>query len=78
MAVGAEEETPGGGWLSEGFSDEIIAWFRQVGNFRSFVGRLREHRYPGLRLDAVVFPDEYHMTVYPAAVARGLVKLFEP
>lgn len=77
MAVGANEEKPGGGWLSEGFSDEIIAWFRQVANFRAFVRRLKARRYPGLRLDTVVFPDEYHMTVYPAAIARGLVKLFE-
>jgi predicted alpha/beta superfamily hydrolase len=77
MAVGSEEEKPDGGWLSEGFSDEIIAWFRQVTNFRAFVRRLKARRYPGLRLDTVILPDEYHMTVYPAAVARGLVKLFE-
>jgi predicted alpha/beta superfamily hydrolase len=77
MAIGSEEEKPGGGWLSEGFSDEIIAWFRQVANFRAFSRRLKARRYPGLRLDTVVFPDEYHMTVYPAAIARGLVKLFE-
>ena len=77
LAVGSEEEAPGGGWLSEGFSDEIIAWFRQVTNFRAFTRALRARKYPGLRLDSVVFPGEYHMTVYPAAVARGLVKLFE-
>lgn len=77
MAVGAKEERPGGGWLSEGFSDEIIAWFRQVANFRAFARRLKTRRYPGLRFDNVVFSDEYHMTVYPAAIARGLVKLFE-
>lgn len=77
LAVGSEEEAPGGGWLSEGFSDEIIAWFRQVTNFRAFTRALRARKYPSLRLDSVVFPGEYHMTVYPAAVARGLVKLFE-
>ncbi|HZP19968.1 MAG TPA: alpha/beta hydrolase-fold protein [Bauldia sp.] len=78
MAVGAEEEAPGGGWLSEDFADEVIAWFRQVTNFRAFTRRLKARRYPGLRLDTAVFPDEYHMTVYPAAVARGLVRLFAP
>jgi predicted alpha/beta superfamily hydrolase len=78
MAVGAREEAPGGGWLSEDFSDELIAWFRQVTNFRTFVRRLKSRAYPGLQLDSVVFADEYHMTVYPAAVARGLVKLFAP
>jgi hypothetical protein len=77
LAVGAKEEAPGGGWLSEGFSDEIIAWFRQVTNFRTFTRALSGRKYPSLRLDSVVFPDEYHMTVYPAAVARGLVRLFE-
>src|SRR6185295_13643228 len=40
MAVGAREEAPGGGWLSEGFSDDLIAWFRQVTNFRAFTRRL--------------------------------------
>lgn len=78
MAVGAEEQSPGSGWLNEGFSDETIAWFRQVSNFRTFVRRLRSRGYPGLRLDSVVFPGEHHMTVYPAAIARGLVRLFEP
>jgi predicted alpha/beta superfamily hydrolase len=78
MAVGGEEETPSGGdWRSEGFADEIIAWFRQVTNFRAYARRLKARKYPGLRFDAVVFRDEYHMTVYPAAIARGLVKLFE-
>ena len=77
LAVGSREQAPGGGWKSEGFSDEIIAWFRQVSNFRTFTRRLKERHYPSLRLDSHVFRDEYHMTVYPAAVARGLVKLFE-
>jgi pimeloyl-ACP methyl ester carboxylesterase len=77
MSVGAREQAPGGGWLSEGFSDEIIAWFNQVTNFRTFTRRLKSRAYPSLAFDAVVFPDEYHMTVYPAAVARGLVRLFE-
>ncbi len=76
MAVGAREEAPGGGWLSEDFSDDLIAWFRQVSNFRSFVRRLKSRGYPSLQLDSVVFADEYHMTVYPAAIARGLVRLF--
>jgi len=78
MAVGSEEQTPSGGaWQSEGFSDEIIAWFRQVTNFRAFARRLKARHYASLRLNAVVFRDEFHMTVYPAAIARGLVKLFE-
>jgi hypothetical protein len=76
MAVGAREEAPGGGWLSEGFSDELISWFRQVKNFRAFTRRLKSRQYPDLDLDSVVFPDEYHMTVYPAALARGLVSVF--
>lgn len=78
LAVGAEEQSPGAGWLNEGFPDETIAWFRQVSNFRRMVRRLRSRGYPGLRFDSVAFSGEYHMTVYPAAVARGLVKLFAP
>lgn len=76
LAVGAREEAPGGGWLSEGFSDEIIGWFRQVSNFRTFVRRLKSRGYPNLELESVIFSGEYHMTVYPAAIARGLVSLF--
>jgi hypothetical protein len=76
MSVGAREQDPGGGWLSEGFSDEIIAWFSQVTNFRTFVRRLKSRGYPNLRFDSTVFADEYHVSVYPAAVARGLVRLF--
>ena len=78
LAVGSEEERPGGGWLSENFSDEIIAGFRQVSNFRALVRQLKSRRYPGLQFESVIFPGEYHMTVYPAAVARGLVDLFTP
>jgi predicted alpha/beta superfamily hydrolase len=78
MAVGSEEQAPGGGWLSEDFSDELIAWFGMVGNVRAFARRLKARNYPSLKFDGVVFPGEYHMTVYPAAVARGLVKLFAP
>jgi hypothetical protein len=40
------------------------------------VRRLNSRRYPGLDLASVVFKDEYHMTVYPGAIARGLVSLF--
>jgi predicted alpha/beta superfamily hydrolase len=76
MAVGEREETPGGGWLNEDFPDHLIAWFRQVTNFREFTGRLQARGHPHLRLDSVIFPGEYHMTVYPAAIARGLVRLF--
>jgi predicted alpha/beta superfamily hydrolase len=78
MAVGSEEEAPGGGWLSEDFSDELIAWFAQVTNFRRFTEALAARHHPSLALDTVIFPDEYHMTVYPAAVGRGLVRLFKP
>jgi predicted alpha/beta superfamily hydrolase len=76
MAVGAREEAPGGGWLSEDFPDDLIAWFAQVTNFRTLARRLKSRSYPSLKLDTVIFEDEYHMTVYPASVARGLVSVF--
>jgi hypothetical protein len=38
--------------------------------------RLRSRHYPSLDLTHHVFEDEHHVTVFPAAVTRGLVKLY--
>ena len=76
LAVGEGEEEPGGGWKNEGFSDEAIRKVRQVSNLRRLVSRLKERAYPGLSLESSIFPDEYHLTVFPAALSRGLRQLF--
>ena len=75
LAVGSEEQTPGGGWKNEGFPDEAIAAVKQVTNFEEFTRRLTERRYQGLDFESVVFDGEYHLTVPAAAVTRGLAWL---
>jgi hypothetical protein len=42
------------------------------------VTRLAGRSYPSLALECVVFADEHHSTVVPAAVSRGLMSLFVP
>jgi predicted alpha/beta superfamily hydrolase len=76
LAVGEHEQGVGGTWLNESFSAEALRLLRQVDNFRELVGRLRSRGYPSLRLEAAILPDEYHLSVLPAAVTRGLLALF--
>lgn len=40
--------------------------------WRRFDDRLRSREYPGLVLQSTVFPGEAHISVFPAAVSRGL------
>ena len=49
---------------------------RMVELLTPFVAVLRKRNYPGLRLDCHVFEGENHMSVYPAALSRGLRSLF--
>lgn len=42
-----------------------------------FVQTLARRNYPGLRLSSHVFEGENHMSVYPAAVCRGLREVFK-
>lgn len=72
LAVGENEQAPGGGWRNEGFPDEAIRALRQVDNFRELVAALERRSRPGLTLRTAVLPDEYHLTVFPAAFGRGL------
>jgi hypothetical protein len=37
---------------------------------------LRGRKYPSLRFDSVVFPDETHGSVIPATISRGLRRVF--
>jgi predicted alpha/beta superfamily hydrolase len=76
VAVGGREQTAGGGWKNEGFPDEAIAAVRQVDNCRELCTRLDARRYPGLSLECAVLDGEYHLTVGPAAITRGLTSLF--
>lgn len=44
-----------------------------VRDLRTFEAQLRSRRYPNLRVEAAVIDDEDHLTVYPAAITRGLM-----
>lgn len=44
-----------------------------VRDLRKFEAQLRSRRYPGLRIESKVIDDEDHLTVYPAAITRGLM-----
>lgn len=43
-----------------------------LGDMQRFEGRLKAHDYPGLRVQSTVIADEDHLSVYPAAITRGL------
>jgi hypothetical protein len=47
-----------------------------VSNVYELEARLRGRSYPNLDLIFHVFPDETHMSVFPAAVSRGLTAVF--
>jgi predicted alpha/beta superfamily hydrolase len=49
---------------------------KMVSSVYEMESRLRSRGYPSLSMDFHVFPDETHMSVYPAAVSRGLVSVF--
>ena len=76
IAVGGGEQSAGSGWKNENFPDEAVAAARQVDNCRELCSRLDARRYPGLGLECVVLDGEYHLTVGPAAITRGLIWLF--
>ena len=44
-----------------------------VRDLRKFEAQLRSRRYPGLHIESKVIDDEDHLTVYPAAITRGLM-----
>jgi len=72
LAVGEKEQSPGDGWRNEGFSDDASARLRQVQNFRELVAALEGRARDGLRMKSAIVPDEYHLTVFPAAFTNGL------
>jgi len=43
-----------------------------------FVEQLHQRGYPSLELEHMVFENEHHMSVYPAALSRGLREVFKP
>jgi predicted alpha/beta superfamily hydrolase len=47
-----------------------------VDDLRRLVGRLESRNYPGLDARCVVLPDEFHVTVAPLILSRGLRHLY--
>jgi uncharacterized protein len=76
LGVGAQEQDIADVWLNERASAEALEYARLVDHVRTFEAHLQDRGYPGLRLDAVVFEGEYHFSVFPAAVTRGLLALY--
>lgn len=62
-----EYETPGRGPRHMNSVD-------MVGDTRTFASKLESRRYPGLRLQVEVIPDEDHLTIFPRMVTRGLLR----
>jgi predicted alpha/beta superfamily hydrolase len=48
-----------------------------VDDLARFVDALRRRGYPSLELEAIVFPDEYHVTVPGTVLSHGLRHTFE-
>ncbi len=72
LAVGENEQAPGGGWRNEGFSDEVLEKLRHLQNFHELIAALRGRTRHGLRMQSAVVPNEYHLTVFPSAFGAGL------
>ena len=49
---------------------------RMVSSLYEMEAVLRARGYPGLRMSMEVFPGETHMSVFPAAVSRGVSQVF--
>jgi predicted alpha/beta superfamily hydrolase len=49
---------------------------RFVSNLYELEARLRQRAYPSLDMSFHVFPDDTHMSVFPAAFSRGLTAVF--
>lgn len=64
-------------FLSAGGHEEAMdAPSRFVSNVYELDARVRSRRHSNLNLRFHVFPDETHMSVFPAALSRGLVEVF--
>lgn len=67
LAIGGDETTPFPDDEPRGNSS-----YDMVGDMARFEAQLRQHRYQGLRVTSAILPDEGHLSVYPAAITRGL------
>lgn len=75
-AVGELEEVLDRRWPPELETEEGLPVARMVSYLKELTDRLGSRGYASLALESVVFPDEHHITVFPAALSRGLVRIF--
>ncbi len=80
LGVGLAEEKPSGpvpDWRNDAVDDPTMRELHQVTTHREFIERLRQARYPGLKLISAEFEDERHITIFPGGFARGWSALCE-
>jgi len=71
------QDLPANLFLSVGGLEEAHdAPSRMISNLYELDATLRQRRYPNLKVGFQVFPDETHMSVFPAALSRGLTAVF--
>jgi predicted alpha/beta superfamily hydrolase len=59
-----------------GLEENMDADCRFVSSVYELEARLRRRAYPNLAMHFHVFPEETHMSVFPAALSRGLTTVF--
>jgi len=82
FAIGAFEDEAGRHREVERLSAEIQALARarpidMVADTLRMVERLDSRGYPSLELESIVFPEEFHITVWPLSLSRALRHLFD-
>ena len=60
------------GSLEDDAVRDDVPWGRMVSNFKDFVAVLEGREYAGLELMPRLFEDEYHTSVVPATISRGI------
>jgi predicted alpha/beta superfamily hydrolase len=59
-----------------GLEEQVEPSTKMLSNLDAMAGQLGSRNYPSLELSREVLPDEGHLSVYPAAVSRGLRAAF--
>ncbi|MCP5057539.1 MAG: alpha/beta hydrolase [bacterium] len=82
FGIGALETQKGRHRESRNLPEEARArsnaiYIDMVDDMKRFVETLEARRYPSLRIEAEVFPDEFHVTVPTLNLSRGLRQLFD-
>lgn len=49
-----------------------------VDDLKEFIARIRDHNLVRLKLEMKIFEGETHNSVFPSAVTRGLLTVFDP